>query len=114
MTLERAIKIIDKNNMLDGSDFSEALELVLDTIETLQQENKQLRAQLAEWKYETKCHIDEVVAREKQMTQIKEALRKAKETINTKNKAHWFECDRCRDVRDALAAIDILEGKKNV
>ena len=80
----------------------------------LQQENEQLRARLNEWKYETKCHIDEVVAREKQMTQIKEALRKAKETINTKDKANWFECDRCRDVRDALAAIDMLEGKKNV
>jgi cell division septum initiation protein DivIVA len=47
MTLERAIKIINKNNMLDGSDFSEALEIVLDTIESLQAENEQLRAQVA-------------------------------------------------------------------
>lgn len=87
----------------------------------LQQKNEQLRTQLAEWKYETKCHIDEVVAREKQIeqlqtqiTRMKEALQKAKETINTKDKAHWFECDRCRDIRDALTAIDILERKKNV
>lgn len=47
MTIERAIKIINKNNMLDGSDFSEALEIVLDTIEALQAENEQLRAQVA-------------------------------------------------------------------
>jgi len=44
MTIERAIKLINKNNMLDGSDFSLALEIVLDTIETLQAENEQLKA----------------------------------------------------------------------
>ena len=80
----------------------------------LQQENEQLRAKLDEWKYETKCHIDEVVAREKQMTQIKKTIQKLKETMNTKNKAHWFECDRCRTMRDVLTTIDMLEEKKNV
>jgi FtsZ-binding cell division protein ZapB len=40
---------------------------LLDTIEALQKENEQLRAQLDEWKYEVKCHMDEVIAREKQM-----------------------------------------------
>ena len=47
MTIERAIKLINKNNMLDGSDFSLALEIVLDTIEALQAENEQLQAQVA-------------------------------------------------------------------
>ena len=38
----------------------------IDTIEALQQENEQLRAQLDEWKHEVQCHMDEVIAREKQ------------------------------------------------
>jgi len=37
----------------------------------LQQENEQLRAQLDEWKYEVKCHMDEVIAREKQIEQLR-------------------------------------------
>jgi FtsZ-binding cell division protein ZapB len=47
------------------------------TIEALQQENEQLRAKLSEWKYEVKCHMDEVIAREKQMARMRELLTKA-------------------------------------
>ena len=43
---------------------------LFDTIEALQQENKQLRAQLDEWKYEVQCHMDEVIAMEKQMARM--------------------------------------------
>jgi hypothetical protein len=53
------------------------MSILFDTIESLQEENEQLRSQLDEWKYEVKCHMDEVIAREKQMakmadTEIKE------------------------------------------
>jgi FtsZ-binding cell division protein ZapB len=43
----------------------------IDTIEALQQENEQLRAKLDEWKYEVKCHMDEVVARDKQIEKLR-------------------------------------------
>lgn len=43
----------------------------------LQKENEQLRAQLDEWKYEVKCHMDEVIAREKRMARMRELLTKA-------------------------------------
>jgi hypothetical protein len=90
MTIERAIKIINKNNMLDGSDFSEALEIVLDTIEALQQENEQLQTQVA---------------------RVREALRKA----SAWDRVNWFECDRCANMRDALATIDkAIGGKEDV
>jgi predicted RNase H-like nuclease (RuvC/YqgF family) len=47
------------------------MSILFDTIEALQQENEQLRAQLDEWKYEVKCHMDEVIAREKQIEQLR-------------------------------------------
>jgi len=47
------------------------MSILFDTIEALQQENKQLRIQLDEWKYEVKCHIDEVIAIEKQMARMR-------------------------------------------
>jgi hypothetical protein len=33
-------------------------------------------------------------------------LRKARETISAWDRVNWFECDRCKNMRDALAAID--------
>jgi hypothetical protein len=42
-----------------------------------------------------------------------EALRKARETISARDS--WFECDRCANMRDALAAIDkVIGGKEDV
>ena len=49
------------------------MSILFDTIESLQQENEQLRAQLDEWKYEVKCHMDEVIAREKQMARMRKS-----------------------------------------
>lgn len=49
------------------------------TIEALQQENEQLRSQLDEWKYEVKCHMDEVIAREKQMAKMADTEIECKE-----------------------------------
>jgi phage shock protein A len=65
---------------------------LIDTIEALQQENEQLRAQVA---------------------RMREALRKARETISARDS--WFECDRCANMRDALAEIDkAIGGKEDV
>jgi len=42
-----------------------------------------------------------------------ETLRKARETISARDS--WFECDRCKNMRDALAAIDkVIGGKEDV
>lgn len=58
----------------------------------LQKENEQLQAQVA---------------------RVREALRKARETISARDS--WFECDRCANMRDALAAIDkAIGGKEDV
>mgnify|MGYP000860379861 CR=1 FL=1 len=91
---------------------------LLNTIEALQQENKQLRAKLDEWKYEAKCHMDEVIAREKQIEQLqaqaarmREALRKAREAI----KAAWSDgsVNAAMDkASEALTAIDKAIGGK--
>ena len=62
---------------------------LLKHIEALQQENEQLQAQVA---------------------RVREALRKARETISARDS--WFECDRCANMRDALAAIDKVIGGK--
>lgn len=51
------------------------------TIEALQQENEQLREQLDEWKYEVKCHMDEVIAREKQIEQLRAQVARMKEAL---------------------------------
>ena len=54
----------------ETAEFKDAIE----AIEALQQENKQLRAQLDEWKYEVKCHMDEVVARDKEIEKLRGRL----------------------------------------
>ena len=60
----------------------------IEAIEALQAENEQLQAQVA---------------------RVREALRKASAWDS------WFECDRCKNMRDALATINkALGGKKDV
>ena len=62
---------------------------LFDTIEALQTENEQLQAQVA---------------------RVREGLRKARETISAWDS--WFECDRCKNMREALAEIDKAIGGK--
>ena len=57
------------------------MSILFDTIENLQLENEQLRAKLGDWKYEVQCHMDEVIAREKQMARMRELLTKAYDEI---------------------------------
>ena len=57
------------------------MSILFDTIEALQQENEQLRAQLDEWKYEVKCHMDEVIAREKQIEQLRARVARMRELL---------------------------------
>lgn len=103
---------------------------MLNTIEALQQENEQLRAQLDEWKYEVKCHMDEVIAREKQIEQLRaqvarmrEALKQAgkaiydlRYTLNYfKNKSGLKPYDNMTQAQEALAEIDkAIGGKEDV
>jgi predicted RNase H-like nuclease (RuvC/YqgF family) len=100
---------------------------LIDTIEALQQENEQLRAKLEEWKYEVKCHMDEVVARDKeieklraQVARMREALKQAgkaiydlRYTLNYfKNKSGLKPYDNMTQAQEALAAIDKAIGGK--
>jgi chromosome segregation ATPase len=96
------------------------------SLRELQQENKQLQAQLDEWKYEAKCHMDEVVARDKEIERLEaqvdtlsatvnmlapdeigkecrhiEALRKAREAL-----------EYCIDTLAPMAAVSHLNGQK--
>ena len=64
---------------------AEMIEAMQKHIEALQAENEQLRAQVA---------------------RVREALRKA----SAWDRVNWFECDRCGNMRDALAAIDKAIG----
>ena len=47
------------------------LEIDFETERQKQQENEQLRAKLEDWKHEAQCHMDEVVARDKEIQQLK-------------------------------------------
>lgn len=103
-----------------------------DTIEALQQENEQLRAKLEDWKHEVKCHMDEVIAREKQIEQLRvrvarmrELLTKAYDEIE-KYKCLWkgskpsgCDCPKPTALQDeieqTLAEIDkAIGGKEDV
>ena len=79
------------------------MSILFDTIEALQQENEQLRAQLDEWKYEVKCHMDEVIAREKQIEQLRVQVTRIRELL-TKT---------YDEIGQILAEIDKVLGEKD-
>ena len=93
----------------------ERIVLQAEEIKQLWQENEQLKAKLDVWKYVAKCHMDEVIAREKQIEQLMAQVATLK---NIKEMLH--ECmavcmmpDKVeRVVNDALAAIDKAIGGK--
>ena len=105
------------------------MSILFDTIEALQQENEQLRAKLGEWKHEVQCHMDEVIAREKQIEQLRvqvarmrELLTKAYDEIE-KYKCLWkgskpsgCDCPKPTALQDeieqTLAEIDKAIGGK--
>ena len=43
-----------------------------------------------------------------------EALRKAREVVRALNQADWCDCDHCKGVREAIAAIDKIGGREDV
>ena len=104
----------------------ERIALQAEEIKQLQQENEQLQAQLDEWKYEAKCHMDEVIARDKEIGKLRaqvarmwEALRKAREAIQRAKENFEpygeYEYDVRYDLEEALAAIDkAIGGKEDV
>ena len=57
---------------------------LINTIEVLEQENKQLQTKLKDWKYETQCHIDEVIAREKEIERLQIQIASMKKAFNLK------------------------------
>ena len=118
--------------VLASESMSDIAQDLYDTIEALQQENEQLRAQLDDWKYEVQCHMDEVIAREKQIEQLRvrvarmrELLTKAYDEIE-KYKCLWkgskpsgCDCPKPTALQDeieqTLAEIDkAIGGKEDV
>ena len=69
------------NNTREGRHLTleERIALQAEEIKQLWQENEQLRAQLDEWKYEVKCHMDEVVARDKEIEKLRDELKRYKQ-----------------------------------
>jgi predicted RNase H-like nuclease (RuvC/YqgF family) len=49
----------------------DTIEAMRKHIESSQQENEQLRAKLENWKHEVQCHMDEVVARDKEIEKLR-------------------------------------------
>ena len=84
--LNRSIKVTASSLIPQLSKYGIDL---IDTIEALRQENEQLQAQLDEWKYEVKCHMDEVVARDKEIEKLRAQVARMRETlIFTKEKIY--------------------------
>jgi len=130
---EELLEKLRKNNRMSGwTHIDRLMDEATEAIEALQQENEQLRAQLDEWKYEAKCHMDEVIAREKQIEQLRarvarmrELLTKAYDEIE-KYKCLWkgskpsgCDCPKPTALQDGieqtLAEIDkVIGGKEDV
>ena len=112
---ESTKKLYEQGLTVAPVDVKRVLDLY-DTIEALQQENEQLRAKLEDWKHEVKCHMDEVIAREKQIEQLQaqaarmwEALRKAREVLYN---LRMDDYPGFSAICEALTAIDKVIGGK--
>ena len=69
---EELLEKLRKNNRMSGwTHIDRLMDEAAEAIESLQLENEQLRAKLGDWKYEAQCHMDEVIAREKQIEQLR-------------------------------------------
>ena len=123
---EELLEKLRKNNRMSGwTHIDRLIDEAAEAIEALQQENEQLRAKLEDWKYEVKCLMDEVIAREKQIEQsrvrvarMRELLTKAYDEIE-KYKCLWkgskpsgCDCPKSTALQDeieqTLAEIDYV------
>lgn len=87
---EELLEKLRKNNRMSGwTHIDRLIDEAAEAIEALQQENEQLRAKLEEWKYEVKCHMDEVVARDKEIEKLRAQVARMREAlIFTKEKIY--------------------------
>lgn len=80
---EELLEKLRKNNRMSGwTHIDRLIDEAAEAIEALQQENEQLRTQLDEWKYEVKCHMDEVVARDKEIEKLRIQIASMKKALN--------------------------------
>jgi|GEM_PF-2187821 len=85
----------------------QVLEEAINTIEAQQQEIEQLQAQLDEWKYEAKCHMDEVAARDKEIERLKAQVDTLSATVNMLAPDEiGKECRHIEALRKAREALD--------
>ena len=76
------MRLIDESVMEGGHlTVEERIALQAEEIKQLWQENEQLKAKLDDWKYEAKCHMDEVIAREKQIEQLRAQVARMREAL---------------------------------
>ena len=79
---EELIEKLRKNNRMSGwTHIDRLMDDAIKAIEALQQENEQLRAKLEDWKHEVQCHMDEVIAREKQIEQLQAQVARVREAF---------------------------------
>ena len=107
----------DTDGMDEVNRAAKAREVALHAIETLEQENDQLRAKLEDWKHEVKCHMDEVIAREKQIEQLQAQAARPWEaliiTINYMPDIGQSDVEALRKAREALiTTIKGIDNKK--
>jgi len=107
-------KAIEDESVMEGRHLTpeERIALQAEEIKQLWQENEQLQAKLDEWKYEAKCHMDEVIAREKQIEQLRAQVARMREALIECVNASY---DMIQDAREVLAEIDkAIGGEKDV
>ena len=85
----------------------------------LRQENEQLKATLADWKYNAKCDADHMAALTADKDELVKVLKKAREAIQRAKENFEpygeYEYDVRYDLEEALAEIDkAIGGKEDV
>jgi predicted RNase H-like nuclease (RuvC/YqgF family) len=92
----------------------ERIALQAEEIKQLRQENEQLRAKLEEWKYEVKCHMDEVVARDKEIGKLRNVIEEIKDNLHAINCVREMPDKVEMYANEAISIIDEMGGKEDV
>ncbi|HQD31485.1 MAG TPA: hypothetical protein PLY59_07815, partial [Clostridiales bacterium] len=73
-------------------------------IETQRQEIEKLKATLADWKYEVKCHMDEVVARDKEIEKLRAQVARMRDALTVANNYMPDIGQFCAETKELAAA----------
>jgi len=73
-------------------------------IETQRKEIEKLKATLADWKYEVKCHMDEVVARDKEIEKLRAQVARMRDALTVANNYMPDIGQFCAETKELAAA----------